>query len=116
MIADYNHAAAVSFVEALLAGNREAAYTLANQVTADPDAVNYGAPLEKEYNDAELAELISANLKGIDQGRWDMTNKVYLPVVIGAVLYWLTKEPGDDDGKISSESFEQSQEHDVSGT
>jgi hypothetical protein len=115
MLRDYKHEAAIEFVRALRDEDNENARSMAELVTRDPNAVNYGVAPDKEYNDAELADLIEANLKGIDEGRWDMTNAVYLPKVIGAVLYWLNKDHGEDDGKTSSESFEQSTEQDAPG-
>lgn len=117
MVADYDHVAARKFAEALRKGDRQLAIALGQKVTSDPDAVNYGVPLDKEYNDSELADLIEANLKGIDQGRWDMTNQVYLPVVIGAICHWVTEEVNrDNDGKTSSESIEQGSDGDTSGS
>ena len=109
MVADYNHLAALTFVDSLREGDRDAAMIAARAVTADPDAVNYGVMPDKEYNESDLADLIELNLQGIEQGRWDMTSKVYLPAVIGAICHWIAAEADrEDDGKTSSESFEQS--------
>jgi hypothetical protein len=117
MISDYNHEAAKAFVEALRDGDTEAALLHGTAVTHDPDAVNYGVSPDKEYNGEELANLIEANLRGIDQGRWDMTEKVYLPIVIGAICNWVTEELNrEDDGKTGSESLEQSTTADPSGS
>lgn len=116
MANDYNHEAAKAFVQALRDGDREEALYCANGVTMDPDAVNSSVPLDREYNDTELADLIEGHLSGIDQGRWDMTSQVHLPVVIGAIYYWITKEQHrEDDGEVSSESLEPSEEQDSTG-
>jgi hypothetical protein len=117
MVANYDHLAARQFAKALRAGDRAYALALGQKVTSDPDAVNYGVPLTGEYNDKELADLIDVNLDGINQGRWDMTSQVYLPVVIGAVCHWVTEEAQrDNDGKTGSESLEQSEASDSSGS
>ena len=70
MVRDYNHDAAKCFADSLRDGLLNAAQAYAEAVTSDENAVNYGVAPDKEYNDVELAELIEANLKGIDGGRW----------------------------------------------
>ena len=117
MCPDYNHQAAIDFIQALREGDRKAAFASGQAITQDPDAVNYGVPLDQVYNDMELAQLIEENLKGIDQGRWDMTSKIYLPIVIGAICQWVIEElHRDTDGKTDSQSFEQRKEQDPTGS
>lgn len=116
MVADYNHLAAKAFCECLRSGDRQGALDFAKIVSRDPDAGIYGASLENEYNDEELADLIEPHLKGIDQGRWDMTSKIHLPAVIGAVCHWIAAESHRlSDGKTGSESLEQGQDGDSTG-
>lgn len=117
MVADYNHEAAREFVQALREGEKVIAHIYALAVTSDPNAINYGIPPDREYNDTELADLIQGHLNGIDQGRWDMTSLVHLPAVIGAICYWLAAEESEEDnGKVSSESLEGREEQDPTGS
>ena len=105
------------FIDALRAGDKASAMRLGQAITSSPDAVNFGVAPGEGYNDEVLANLIEENLKGVQQGRVNLIWSCYLPVIVGAVVDWVAQETHRvDDGKISSESEQQSTPSDPSGS
>ena len=116
MVLDFNREAAGNFVQALLIGDHEGALGYGLAVTNDPEAVNFGVSPDPSYNDEQLANLIEENLAGMDRGLVNMTFQVYMPIVVGAICYWVTQEVnGETDGETDRQPVEPSKDHDPSG-
>jgi hypothetical protein len=115
----FNPIAAGKFAEALITDDQEAAFQAALDLTAAEGLCKSAVLPAVEYNDTELGNLIQAKLQALTTATVAQAYGTIVPEITGFALAYLenlahSEDP--DDGKIDSQSEQQSSEESPTGS
>ena len=107
------------FAEHLRVGDEAAAFWTAYRISENEEMVKNATFDDSEYNDLELADVLTAQLAYIQVAPMAEAYSVVIPRIMGLILMYLQDYAianEADDGETSSEPEQQSSEENAPGT